>query len=205
MVNALCDDSKTTNMMEKLFAKDPITFYHSQRVGHLSKKFTDWLQLDLATTSNIHVGALLHDIGKLMINDSILKKTGPLTKMEYNLIKEHPNIGGKIVKPCSFPNSIVNIIKFHHERWDGEGYPKGLSKKDIPYEARLVCVVDAFDAMVVNRIYTKEKKTISDALQELLDCANSQFDPSIVDEFVLFVNKSSFEQDFFKWYHNNII
>lgn len=64
-----------------------------------------------------------------MINDSILKKTGPLTKMEYNLIKEHPNIGGKIVKPCLFPNSIVNIIKFHHERWDGEGYPNGLSKK----------------------------------------------------------------------------
>jgi HD-GYP domain-containing protein (c-di-GMP phosphodiesterase class II) len=84
---------------------------------------------------------------------------------------------------------IVNIIKYHHERWDGNGYPYGLSTKDIPFEARLVSVIDAFDAMIVHRIYSKEKKTIMDAVQELLDCSNTQFDPTIVNDFVLFVRK----------------
>jgi putative nucleotidyltransferase with HDIG domain len=176
-------------MMTNLYAKDPYTFHHSHRVGHLSKKFAEWLQLELDITSNIYVGALLHDIGKLKIDDNILKKSGSLTKNEYNIIKEHPHIGGGMVNLYQFHVIIVNIIKYHHERWDGNGYPYGLSTKDIPFEARLVSVIDAFDAMIVHRIYSKEKKTIMDAVQELLDCSNTQFDPTIVNDFVLFVRK----------------
>lgn len=193
------------NLLENLYDKDYFTFYHSQRVGHLSKKFAEWLQIELDIASNIYMGAFLHDIGKLMIDDDILKKSGPLTKHEYNIIKGHPHLGEKIINPYQFHVIIENIVKYHHERWDGKGYLNGLSKEEIPFEARLVSVIDAFDAMVVNRVYSKEKKTIMDAVQELLDCANTQFDPTVVNDFVLFVKESSFEQDKFKWYYNNII
>jgi two-component system cell cycle response regulator len=130
-------------------------------------------------------GALLHDVGKLRINKRILGKPGPLTPAEQQRIREHPAEGERIVGAALDP-PVVEVVTAHHERWDGNGYPRGLAGDQIPLAARVVAVADAYLAMCEDRPY-RARITESAALRELQQCAGTQFDPACVDALVALV------------------
>lgn len=125
-------------------------------------------------------GALLHDIGKIGISDTILHKSGELTADEWKIMRVHPDIGARIVEGIPFLQETLPVIRYHHERWDGSGYPVGLTKKDIPTQARIFAVVDVFDALTSSRTY-RSKSSAEEALRYLQEQANTLFDPEIVE------------------------
>jgi diguanylate cyclase (GGDEF)-like protein len=137
----------------------------------------------------VRLSALLHDIGKIGIPDAILDKPGPLTKEEWEIMHLHPQIGQRIMHQAGgIFAALAHVIVAHHERWDGKGYPMGLSQHDIPIEARILAVVDSFDAMTSQRVYRKSAP-IEEARIELLRCAGSQFDPEVVIAFMSVLNR----------------
>ncbi|WP_378953500.1 HD-GYP domain-containing protein [Pelosinus sp. sgz500959] len=164
-------------------AKDSYTCGHSERVAEISLAIAKELNLSDEEQYLIHIGAHLHDVGKIGIPDAVISKPGRLTNEEFKLIKDHPIIGYHIVSKVKILQSVSLIVRHHHERIDGGGYPDGLRGEDIPLGARIVAVADAFDAMTTNRTY-KVSMSISDALQELTRCSDTQFDRQIVEVFV---------------------
>ncbi|PKL43269.1 MAG: hypothetical protein CVV41_11160 [Candidatus Riflebacteria bacterium HGW-Riflebacteria-1] len=171
-------------------AKDSYTRGHSERVTELSIKLAIDYGIAPDEVEKIKLGGLLHDIGKIGIHEGILNKPGRLDDQEFEIIKSHPDLGVRIMGKVEFLESIVPIIKFHHERYDGKGYPSGLSGEDIPLLARIVSVVDTFDAMTTDRPYRKAM-TIEAALAEIERCAGSQFDPAIAAHFVSMVKREN--------------
>ncbi len=136
-------------------AKDPYTCGHSDRVARLSVRLGQHLGCDVATLNKLYMGGLLHDIGKIGINDSVLRKTGRLTPAEFEHIKLHPELGYNILKEVKQLEDVLPIVLHHHEAWDGSGYPHGLAGEEIPLMARIAAVADAFDAMSSDRPYRK--------------------------------------------------
>jgi HD-GYP domain-containing protein (c-di-GMP phosphodiesterase class II) len=130
----------------------------------------------------------LHDIGKIGVRDSILNKPGPLTTEEYEIVKKHPSIGDSIVSELGLVPEERSIIRHHHERWDGKGYPDGLAGEQIPMLARIVSVVDAFDAMTSKRAY-RDAMSREEALAELKKNSGEQFDPRALEAFLKVVEK----------------
>jgi HD-GYP domain-containing protein (c-di-GMP phosphodiesterase class II) len=126
---------------------------------------------------------MLHDLGKLVILDNILRKPRQLTEEEFELIRSHPVVGDKILRPLRFLSCEAKAVRHHHERYDGKGYPDGIRGEDIPLIARVVTVADAFDAMTSNRPY-RSKRPIEAALAEIARNAGTQFDPAIAEAFV---------------------
>jgi len=131
----------------------------------------------------LFIAGLLHDVGKVEIPVSILKKKGPLTNYEYEVIKEHPQKGANLLNKLSYSEEIVVAILCHHEKWDGTGYPYGLTGENIPLFSRILAVADAYDAMTSYRPY-RRKLTVDEALQEIEINAGTQFDPHIVELFL---------------------
>lgn len=166
-----------------LDAKDPFTRGHSERVAELAARTARQYDMRESEVEAIHYAGLLHDIGKIGIRDAILNKDGPLTDEEFARIKMHPILGADIVKPAAFFEGICEMIRHHHERYDGKGYPDGLQGEAIPLGARILCVVDAFDAMVKERPY-RAAFTIERAFAELQAGRGKQFDPQVVDAFL---------------------
>ena len=177
-------------------AKDSYTKHHSDRVSYYSVLIGKQLGLNEEELEILKQGALFHDVGKIGIPDSILQKPGKLTNEEYDDIKNHPSIGSKILAPAKIFNDLVPMVLHHHERYDGRGYPVGLSGEDIPLMARIVCVADSFDAMTSDRSYRPRFDVIT-ALGELENCKGSQFDPVCVDAFLIALrqNKEQVKQD----------
>lgn len=177
-------------------AKDSYTKHHSDRVSYYSVLIGKQLGLNDEDLEVLKQGALFHDVGKIGIPDSILQKPGKLTNEEYDDIKNHPSIGSKILAPAKIFNDLVPMVLHHHERYDGRGYPVGLSGEDIPLMARIVCVADSFDAMTSDRSYRPRFDVIT-ALGELENCKGSQFDPICVDAFLIALrqNKEQVKQD----------
>ena len=134
------------------------------------------------------IAALLHDIGKVEIPEEILNKTTSLNNSELLIMRNHPNYSVDILEPLSDMESLIDTIKYHHERYDGKGYPSGIKGNDIPLEARILCVADAYDAMLSNRPYRKgmEKRQ---ALEELKAKSGTQFDPLVVNTFINILNE----------------
>jgi len=132
----------------------------------------------------------LHDIGKIGVRDSILNKPGPLSMDEYEIVKKHPSIGDSIVSELGLSPEERSIIRHHHERWDGAGYPDGLSGEQIPLLARILSVADAFDAMTSKRAY-RNAMSLDQALAELFKNRGKQFDPLALDAFLEVVKKTS--------------
>ena len=132
---------------------------------------------------SIRIASVLHDVGKIAVPDSILLKEGRLTQEEYMIIKNHPSIGENILKPIILLDEERKIIQCHHERWDGRGYPQGLKGKEIPFLARMMAVVDAFDAMTSDRTY-RPAMSKDQAIAELIANKKTQFDPDIVDAYI---------------------
>lgn len=165
-------------------AKDSYTKNHSDRVAYYSVLIGKKLGLSQEDLHILYDGGLFHDIGKIGIPDAILQKPGKLTDEEYDDIKNHPSIGAKIIAPAKIFTNIIPMVKYHHERFDGKGYPCSLKGEDIPLFARIVCVADSFDAMTSDRAY-RPRFTLYKALEELENCKGAQFDPRIVDAFIL--------------------
>ena len=164
-------------------AKDSYTKNHSDRVSYYSVLIAKGLNLSLEEIELVRNGGLFHDIGKIGIPDAILQKAGKLTDEEYHDIKNHPSIGEHILQPARIFNDIIPMVKHHHERFDGRGYPSGLAGENIPLFARIVCIADSFDAMTSDRSY-RPRYTLYKALEELERCKGTQFDSELVDVFV---------------------
>lgn len=163
-----------------LDAKNTHMCGHSERVAEISLRMAKKMGLSLAEQERIHIGAHLHDIGKIGIPDAILNKPGKLTDSEFSVIRQHPGIGSNIVGKVKAFSCIADIVRHHHERFDGKGYPDGLCGMEISLGARIVAVADSFDAMTTVRSY-RLSRTITEALAEMERCQGSQFDPEIVE------------------------
>ena len=166
-----------------LDARDPYTAGHSERVSAMSLAIGRVMQLDDAQLEVLRLGALLHDIGKIGISDHVLMKASGLTPAEYEIIKQHPGVGARILGSVPFLAPHIPIVELHHERPDGNGYPHGLRGTEIPLLARIVHVADAFDAMTSARAYRPALGT-AHGLRELWRCAGSQFDAEVVQALV---------------------
>ena len=164
-------------------AKDPYTKGHSERVAETSVALAQELNLSDQDIENIEYTALLHDIGKIGIEDSILGKKGSLTSQEFDKIKEHTIMGANIIEPVDFLKNSYWAIYHHHEKYNGKGYPDGIKSEDIPILARIIAVADAYDAMGSDRPYRK-KLNKDKILKELKDQSGKQFDPEVVKALI---------------------
>ena len=173
-------DRTLTALMSALDARDRETEGHSIRVSRLACLLAEAIGLTGAPLKALERGALLHDIGKIGISDSILHKPGKLTEEEWKVMRIHPDIGARIVEGIPFLQETLPVIRYHHERWDGSGYPMGLKEKDIPIQARIFAVADVFDALTSSRSY-RSKSSAEDAVQYLREQASIQFDAEIVE------------------------
>lgn len=163
-----------------LEAKSSYTCGHSERVANLSLLLAKTMGVSADEQMKIHIGAHLHDIGKIGIPDDILNKQGRLTPEEFAQMRKHPVIGDSIVGHIQAFREIADIVRYHHERFDGKGYPDGLAGEEIPLAARIVAVADSFDAMTTVRTY-RQAVTLEEALEEIDRCRGTQFDPGVVD------------------------
>jgi uncharacterized Zn finger protein (UPF0148 family) len=170
-------------LVETVDAKDPYTYGHSQRVMEYALLGAIPLSLLPEELQSIEFGALLHDVGKIGINDSILRKPGGLTRKEWSAMHNHPLIGANIVGKVPSLQMARDVVLHHHERYDGNGYPEGLKDEDISMGARLVAVADAFDTMTTDRSY-RSTLSADDALKELATHVGTQFCPVAVEAFV---------------------
>jgi hypothetical protein len=164
-------------------AKDAYTHGHSDRTHQLVRALAEEIHLPEALIRMMEYGALLHDIGKIGIEDAILRKPGKLTPEEYTVMKRHPEIGHRILQPVRFLRPVASIVLYHQEWVNGGGYPEGLAGEEIPLGARLVAVIDAWDAMTSNRPY-RQAMTKAAAIAELRRAAGTQFDSKLVDAFL---------------------
>ena len=169
-------------------AKDPYTKGHSERVAQIAVLLAQELNLSDLDIENIEYTALLHDIGKIGIEDRILGKSSKLSNEEFKKIKEHPIVGAKIIEPVDFLKNSYKTIYHHHEKYNGGGYPDGLKEKDIPLCARIIAVADAYDAMGSDRPYRK-KLSKEKILKEFTEQSGKQFDPQIVTALMLILKK----------------
>jgi diguanylate cyclase (GGDEF)-like protein/putative nucleotidyltransferase with HDIG domain len=163
--------------------RDQYTSDHSESVVDLAAKIGESLALDAAEVARVRTAALLHDIGKVGIPDEILHKQGPLDDREWEIMRQHPVIGERILRAIPGMGAVARAVRHEHERWDGGGYPDGISGKEIPIEARIILACDAYHAMVSDRPYRKAMSH-HDAMSELTSNAGSQFDPLVVQALV---------------------
>ncbi|GAB1351536.1 hypothetical protein MASR1M12_02660 [Erysipelotrichia bacterium] len=173
-------------------AKDPYTQGHSRRVTQYSVAIAEELNLSPKEVESIRYAGLLHDVGKIGIKDSIIRKPGRLTDEEYAIIKKHPAIGAKILRPVDFLADKIPGVLHHHEYYDGRGYPEHLTGENIPLAGRIICVADAFDAMTTNRPYRKGL-TVKTAVGELQKFSGKQFDPVCVEAFMRAFDRKLFQ------------
>ena len=163
-------------------AKDPTTRGHLDRTAHYGLALARVVDPELAERPEVAYGFFLHDIGKVGIPESILCKTGPLTELEWVVMRSHPNQGARIVEPIPFMGEAVEIVRSHHERYDGGGYPRGLEGEEIPLAARIFAIADSFDAMTSDRPY-RSALSMDEAVAEIRAGSGTQFDPMCVEAF----------------------
>jgi putative nucleotidyltransferase with HDIG domain len=179
----------TRALVAAVEAKDPYTEKHSVTVAHYAMNFARHLGLAAAQVQAIGTAAILHDIGKIGIPDSILTKPGKLEPEEFELVKRHPVLGTQILEHIRFLRSELPFILHHHERWDGRGYPAGLAGEAIPLGARILHIADATDAMLSARSY-KPGYDLDRVIGELRRGAGKQFDPALVEAFLQWIESS---------------
>ena len=173
-------------MMSLLEARDYITEGHSHRLQELCIRLGAVAGLSSIRLNDLKLLAQFHDIGKIGIPDQILFKPGPLTDDEWRQMRRHPEIGHRIARHIPDLSAIATLILHHHERWDGKGYPLGLSGEDIPVESRVLAIIDAYDAMTNNRPY-REALPQEQALAEIKKNRGLMFDPQLTDQFLKLV------------------
>lgn len=164
-------------------AKDAYTCGHSERVALLSRHLAALAARPDHEVERIYMAGLLHDVGKIGVPETVLQKTGKLTPEEFDQMKKHPEIGARILSDVKQLEDIIPGVLYHHERYDGKGYPTGLAGKDIPLMGRIICLADCFDAMTSNRTYRKALP-LEVALTEIRRCSGTQFDPELAESFL---------------------
>lgn len=183
-----------TTVANTIDAKDDYTKGHSIRVAHYSEALARKLGWSEEEVQNIHYIALLHDIGKIGVPDSVLNKPFKLTNIEFELIKKHTIMGAEILKDIKMFKDVNIGAKYHHERYDGKGYPSGLKGEEIPLVARVIGIVDSYDAMTSNRVY---RKRLQDEVvkAELLKGRGTQFDPELIDKFMELLEEGNLQEN----------
>jgi HD-GYP domain-containing protein (c-di-GMP phosphodiesterase class II) len=168
--------------------RDDQTGAHAERVTELALRLAERVAPELVSDRELEYGFLLHDLGKIGVPDAIVLKPGPLDEDETETMRRHVELGEQIVARIPYLGGLARqVIAAHHERWDGNGYPRGLAGEDIPLPARIFAVVDAFDAMTNDRPYRKAL-AVEEALREIRSGAGTQFDPDVVRAFAALVN-----------------
>jgi len=193
--------STTKALVSTIELRDPYTHGHSERmVGYcmaILEEMESGVRENIDVKENrrvLELATLLHDIGKIGIHDDVLMKTEPLSDKEWEEIKKHPEIGAHILEPISEMDAVIEIIRHHHERYDGTGYISGLKENDIPLLSRILAVADAYDAMTTERPYRKKIST-DEAAEEIKNCSGTQFDPKIVNAFLKAYKKGTLAKD----------
>jgi HD-GYP domain-containing protein (c-di-GMP phosphodiesterase class II) len=177
------DDPAVRVLIRALEMRDPFTLGHAERVADMSVAVAERLRWEEEQIDGLRIGALLHDLGNLGVADQILNKVGRLTPEEIAKMQAHTRLGALLVEGIPALEPALPIILFHHERWDGAGYPKRLLGADIPVEARIVAIADSYDAMVSTRSY-RRSLTGEEAIRELKRASGYQFDPSLLSIFL---------------------
>ncbi|MDD5655265.1 MAG: HD domain-containing protein, partial [Candidatus Omnitrophica bacterium] len=167
-------------LAQAIEAKDRSTRGHSERVTKLAIEIARELNINRENIETLQYASILHDIGKIAVEEEILNKPGKLTEAEYERIKTHPAKGEEIIAPITFLEKARPIIRHHHERFDGKGYPDQMKGTEIPLLARILSVADVFDALVSDRPYRVFRMSNEEALAEIQKCSGTQFDPDIV-------------------------
>ncbi|MDP2831178.1 MAG: HD domain-containing protein, partial [Candidatus Omnitrophota bacterium] len=193
-INKLNKQSKQ-GLTESIFAfaktlelKDHYTGEHVENTVHFATGLAKELNLSSEEVELIKQAAMLHDLGKIGISENILLKKGKLNKKEFDEIKKHPQIGADIIRPIQFLHDLIPFIFYHHERWDGKGYPSGIRGEDIPLGARVIAIADVYQALISDRPYHKAFSK-SAAIDIIKKSSGTQFDPSIVRAFLKVVHK----------------
>ena len=183
-------DSTIEGLSRALDLRDKETKEHTFRVTDITVKLATQLGVKQSDLIHIRRGAILHDIGKVAIPDQILFKPGPLGKEEWEIMRKHPNIAVELLSPVSYLEPALEIPHWHHEKWDGSGYPDGLRQEDIPFSARLFAIADVYDALTSNRPYRSAWSKM-DAVDYVENQAGTHFDPRVVPEFLDLINTRS--------------
>ena len=182
------------SLASALDARDKYTRFHSANVKYYVEMILKELSIGADTAADILIAAELHDIGKIGVPDSILKKEGSLTTEEADIMKKHPIIGAEILQGIDSHRKIAGMIFHHHEKMDGTGYPAGLSGDEIPFGAQVIAIADAYDAMTTDRVY-RAARSPAEALNELLACKGTHFSPALADIFVDVMRKERRQYD----------
>ena len=181
------------NMLNNINMKDKYTYGHSERVVIYAKKFATYLQMKDKDKKELLLGAYLHDIEKLEISKELLTKREKLSESEFNILRQHPTLGSDLVSSIKEFADVIPLIKYHHEKYDGTGYPSKLKGDDIPYLARILTIIDSFDAMTSKRPYNI-RKDYKQAIGELEKCSGSHFDPELVYKFIEMLQNDMLEK-----------
>lgn len=181
--NASMRNQTIATIMNTLFEKSQMEHLHAERVGKIGAAIAEAMNLDPDKVNKIRATGLMHDIGKIGIEEQILNKNGPLSEDEWEKVKKHPEAGWRILSGTKEFADIARYILYHHERWDGGGYPEGVREEEIPLESRIISIADAFDAMTQDRAY-RSRMGFEAAVEQLKKNAGTQFDPKLVQIFV---------------------
>jgi diguanylate cyclase (GGDEF)-like protein len=176
-------------ILKTLHEKNPREELHSERVSEISYIFGEKLGLSDREKDMLKMMGLLHDVGKIALDEKILNKAGKLTDEEYEEIKKHPEIGYRILSSSNNLSEIAESVLSHHERWDGKGYPRGLYMNEIPYLSRILTITDSYDAMTSNRTYRDRMKK-EEVINELKKCSGTQFDPELISTFLMLLEEN---------------
>lgn len=174
------------SLSKALDAKDSYTSGHVSRVEEYCVKLAESLDFSAKETENVRLASRLHDIGKIGISDDILNKDGKLTENEYEKIMKHPHVGADIIGEISFLKEVSKIIRHHHERYDGSGYPEGLRGDEVPIESYMLSIADSYDAMTSNRPY-RDALSKDEAIEEIKENSGTQFHPKVVKKFIYMI------------------
>jgi putative two-component system response regulator len=194
-------EASLTVLANAIDIRDPYTRGHVERVTAYTQELANQLGINGQVLENLRFGAILHDIGKIIVQENSLFKQDPLDEEEWFEIKKHPVTGADMIKDIPFLASAMPVVRYHHERWDGKGYPEHLSGDQIPIGARIVAVADGFDAMTIDRPY-RSALSLQQAYDEILRCSGGQFDPEIVRAFQKAWKEGKLHQIWKNW-HNN--